>query len=203
MPYHALLSLWTQPRATLHEVMRHRPGNSSVGLVVVAGYLWFAQQFLIQDIGSLLVTFALLALPIGAIVLLYFQAWAIRHVCRWFDGKGDGLAIRASLAWGGVPAMVGMVLWLLGYLLYGDDMLWMEQIPAQAPENSAALLLGLLGAAFNIHGLVVTCKMLSEANGFNAWIAFAAMLVTVMLVVAAAMVVAMPLVMLFGPSMMG
>ncbi|WKE66944.1 YIP1 family protein [Gallaecimonas kandeliae] len=201
MPYQALLSLWARPRETYRAIIQHRPGNSSVGLYVLAFYLTLAQHLLSSHHSSLAVTLLVLVAPLVATTLLYLQGWMLRLVCGWFDGQAQALGIRTALAWGGVPATLGILLWLLGYLLYGDAMLWEES--GQLPKQGGVLVVSLVGLVLTCYSVITTCQMLAEANGFSAWRALASVLLTLMLATMLALAVAIPLILLvLGPDIL-
>ncbi|WP_115719020.1 YIP1 family protein [Gallaecimonas mangrovi] len=189
MPYQALISLWLRPRAAFSAVMQRKPTNSSVGLYILAMYITLLDYWLTKNVPSLLMSIAIVVVPIVSVLVLYLQGAILGVVSRWFDGQADALACRTALSWGGVPVTVGAIFGVVGYLVYGQEMLWLER--NSTPLHGMVYVISVVSTVLTFYTFFTTSIMLGEANGFSAWRGLAVMLVTLLLIFVVMLVLVM------------
>jgi hypothetical protein len=112
---------------------------------------------------------AVVLCPIASLIGLYLFGWLISVTGRWLEGSGDGVAVRAAMAWSNVPAIWGGLLLIPRYMTLDTQ----PADPADLLHNPGALfmegILGMLGLALLVWQLVVLFKCIGEAHGFSAW----------------------------------
>ena len=84
-----LLSVWTQPRAVVREIIDTDPGKHAIPIVILSGIL---SGF---DSG-----FGIIFGPVLALIMLYLYAFMLRWIGSWFGGEGTNEGLRAATVWG-------------------------------------------------------------------------------------------------------
>jgi hypothetical protein len=184
------LSIWTQPRATMRQILDTDPRR----LVHVLAVLGAQARMLSQNIPSIgplarlplsaIVTYKVCAGVIGGLIGLYLGSAILTMTGRWIGGRGSFVAVRAAAAWSNVPLIWGSLLWLpmLGYL--GVEALNFDpKVVFEDPGSFVMMIpIGVLAGVVGIWTLVIALKCLGEAHGFSAWQAVGAVLIGIAIV---------------------
>jgi hypothetical protein len=197
------VDMWLHPRETTRAILSGDP-TYYVLPIAAAGGLWQAiDRLATKNAGDtlsmpvlLMVAFAIG--PLGGIFGLYVGGWLVHRSGRWIGGEATATEVRASMAWGSVPAMWGGLLWIPAIALTGSA-LFMAEIPGTVSPVLLLIAGGLLfiQAGTGVWSFVTGLKSLSEVQGFSSWRALGnvllagfAVLVPVMIVAAAVLAVA-------------
>ena len=172
----SLLTIWTEPRATIRCIVAVDPGfwvnriAALVGLVFAIAFFNSAADAgltggatgMSSTMGIIL---AVVLWPPLMILALYFSAWLTRLTGAWLlDGQAGSPAIRTALAWSYIPLLVLLPLAVLAPVL--------SRVSAGGSGLATAVLaiFGLLYLTATIWCLVIQCQGVAEVQGFrSAW----------------------------------
>jgi hypothetical protein len=189
VPLNPWLSIWTQPRATMRQILDTDP-RRLVHVLAILGALCRMLSSNVPPIGPLarlplsaIVAYKLCAGVVGGLIGLYLGSAILTMTGRWLGGRGSFVAVRAAAAWSNVPLIWGGLLWLplLGYL--GIEALNFDpKILFEDPGGLIVMLpIGLLAVILGIWTLVIALKCLGEVHGFSAWQALGAVVIGVLI----------------------
>jgi hypothetical protein len=109
--------------------------------------------------------------PLGGVLGLYIGGALLTLTGRWLGGTASREEVRASIAWGTVPALWGGLLWLPSLALAGGA-LFTSNVESAGLSASALLLTGgilIVQAGTYIWSFFTGLHSLGEAHGFSAW----------------------------------
>lgn len=113
----AVVHVCTRPRETIRAIVDSRPRRHVVPLVLLAGWASVLGPGVPQPWGVAGdVVFPLLGVPV-----VWGLGWAYAWVGRLLGGTGDAVAVRAALAWSGVPAILAFVVYVVLVAVAGAD----------------------------------------------------------------------------------
>jgi len=175
------LSIWTEPRATIQQVV---DGDTNMMVLILAPLAGIASA-LTRNSGlaySGLENFLGLVVAggIGGYVIVFLGAYLVRWTGGWLGGTASLSSIRAASVWSSIPAITSAVLLLLLWVV-------LSQLsgPVAGMEVAAQLMILTLG----IWSFVLTCKCLGQVQGFSAWKGLANMLLSLTVVLVPILVI--------------
>ena len=170
------ISMWTNPRRTIREIVDVDPKRNVLVLASVAGIgeaLNDAAQQSSGDVFSFLSLLLILVVvgAIGGIFSLYISAALLSWTGNWIGGYGDSSEIRAAIAWSGITDIWMMALWIPRLVLFGDEMFRSEtpRMDASLYLTTAFWIMTAIQIILGVWSMVVYCKCLGEVQGFSAW----------------------------------
>lgn len=169
-------SIWTKPRKTIQQIIESDPEKLVLLLAGIAGISRALDRASLKSMGDrldwpIIVVIALIAGPIGGILMLYIAGALVKWTGSWIDGQGTPEKIRAALAWSSVPVVWVLPLWIPEIAIFGQE-LFTTQTPRIDASLSLALLLmafGLLEVTVGIWTIVILAKCIGQVQGFSAW----------------------------------
>lgn len=191
------ISMWTNPRRTIREIVNENPERYVLRLAAVAGIgealSRASQRSSGDDLSFLSVLMIVVAVgAIGGIFSLYISAALLKWTGRWLGGYGDSSEIRAAIAWSGITDIWMMALWIPKLLLFGDEMFKTEM-----PRMDASLYLTTvfwtitaIEIILGVWSMIVYCKCLGEVQGFSAWRAWGNTLLPVLVILGPILLIA-------------
>jgi hypothetical protein len=182
-PRRPWFSIWRHPRRTVRELLdRPRGANLWLGgldgasaILAMEAFSRFAEPSRPRAMPALFQ-----AVPLGFLAgVIHLFAWGLllKWTGRWLGGKGTWKEVRTAIAWGSVPSIWCLPIWVL---------LLAVALPARAAHPDVEKLIGLtevLCVPIGIWQLLVTLQCVGEAHRFSAWRALGASLLTTMLVI--------------------
>jgi signal peptidase I len=162
-----LISFWFSPRQTIEHLVAERPRHLVLPLIMLGGVASAVNLLAGYGVGSEIVGWRiLLTCVVGAGIFTVFNLYVLAVAIGWIGRKMGGVAsneaMRAVLAWGMLPSILGLAVVLA--IAAG----WRLLMPGAEP--------GLLSSAFDVvngvcglWGLVVTLMMLSRVERFGFW----------------------------------
>jgi hypothetical protein len=150
----AAVLVCTSPRATIRTIVATEPRRHVVPLVLMTGLAGlFAPERpqLFSPVGLVLVL--LLAVPT---VWIFGRIFA--SVGRFLGGTGDAVAVRAGMAWSGVPAILAFLVRLALLLVVGREALL---------DGFGARVTGLFNGFIGLWVWALDVIMLSEVHRFS------------------------------------
>ena len=191
------ISMWTNPRRTIREIVDRDPKRHVLVLAAVAGIgkaLNNAVQQSSGDDHAFLSIFLTVVIggTIGGILSLYIFAALLSWTGNWIGGYGDSSEIRAAIAWSGITDILRMALWILCLLLFGDEM-FKTEIPRM--ESSPYLkpffwIMTAIQIILVVWSFVVYCKCLGEVQCFSASRAFGNTLLSLLIIAGSILLIA-------------
>ena len=169
------VSIWTQPRATIQQIVDSDPEQSVLILAGISGFAstldsvrdtglgdgipWFYIVLICALIGSLL-----------GIAGLYVFSFLLHWTGKWLDGRASQPFIRAAGAWAQVPIIWGLLLWVPLIALFGQDLFrsgsfGLESNPFYPYYGPILAPLAVLG----VWSFVLSLHCLAQVQGFSAW----------------------------------
>jgi len=186
-------SMWTQPRATIQQIVDTDPERLVLILSAVAGFSETLDRAVMKSLGDrldwpVIIAIAAVAGPIGGIIGLYLGGALIRWTGTWLNGQAPSKNIRAAMAWSSVPLIWALLLWPPELALFGQELFTTETPLMDASPGLlyAYLAFALVETTIGIWVCVAFLKCLGQVQGFSAWKALGNVLL-------ASLVIAIPL----------
>lgn len=186
-------TMWIRPSGTVGHLVQNRPGHRVLFLAALAGMSGTLLGAWMQNLGDslsvqLVILNAVLVGSLWGIALLYLGGLLVAWTGKWLDGRGDGREIRTALAWGSLPAVSALALWIVAPLFLGDA-LFTSGGAGTTGAGWALVTFALALGALSIWSLVLTVSAVGRVQGFSAWKALGNLgLATAFLVVPVAVV---------------
>ena len=163
------ISVWLKPRQTIEHVLAERPQRGvlllgSLGLMAgsVSQLLGFAIKNRIFD-WHIVIALAV-ACAVCGIVSLYIAALVLKWCGRMLGGRTSAADLRAVVAWGVTPAILGLIIALA--------LIVVAFVTGTENEATPAWIFTLLHATVLICGIwsaIVFALMFSRVEGFGFW----------------------------------
>lgn len=203
------VSMWFNPRDTVRGILQRDPTYLVMPLAAMGGILHGLDRASGKNVGDVLSLPAILAIviPLGAVggMLGLYMGGALLHFTgKWIGGTGSREDIRASVAWGTVPALWGGLLWIPNILLTGRAMFTSDFDDSTGASASMLLIAGgclLVQVGAALWSVFTGLHSLGEAQGFSAWKALAngllagLVILVPLVVIVVGLAVALPMVM--------
>lgn len=114
-PKNPWISIWTNPRQTIRDIINVDPKRHVVLLAILAGISWTLQNLSNSNFGdafsiSTITFFTLFAGSIGGIFSIYIGAALLSWLGEYFEGKASQVEVRAAIVWSSLPIIAVMVL---------------------------------------------------------------------------------------------
>jgi hypothetical protein len=179
-------SIWTEPRATMRKVLDTDPEYLVFMLGIMLGVSDCIDRASSKNSGDMFTipaVFALCAImgPIGGLTILYGASALLKWAGKLLGGQGSYSHIRAAFAWSSVPLIWGLLLWIPGLALFGEELFTKETplIDSSIVLAVAAGCFGGLQVVLFFWSFIVFLKCLAEAQRFSAWRALLNVLLSV------------------------
>ncbi|MGD7044783.1 Yip1 family protein [Jeotgalibacillus proteolyticus] len=177
MTRNPFLSVWTQPKETVREVL----GSKGFGFTVaVAGAAGIGAGLInVQDSGfeqSLPVAVVfLLAVLLGAAAAIlgaFIAAGLYTMVGKWFGGTGNYRRMVVAIAPCYIPQIAIGLVYIVVAVIYGEQFIQApdpDSLEITSLPMSTYLITLLLSTVFGVWGLVITAKAIGIVHGFSSW----------------------------------
>jgi hypothetical protein len=191
-------SIWIRPRATTRFLLDSDPQRAVVVLGALTGVYHALDRASGRDAGDKIPGFAialavLLVGPLAGVLKVYVSAALLRLAGRWLGGGASAEELRTAVAWGSVPLLVSLVLWVPLLLLFGREMFSRDapRLAAGGPSTIVFFVIVAGQLVLGIWSLILSLKAVGEAQEFSAWRALANFIL-------AGMIVLVPIVVVLG-----
>ena len=175
------LSIWTEPRATIQQVV---DGDTNMMVLILAPLAGIASalprniELAYSGLDNLLGL--VLAGCIGGYVFVFLSAYLTRWTGYWLGGTASLVSIRAAHVFSSIPMITSAVLLLL---------LWVVLSHLNGPIAGMEIGIRLMIATLGIWSAVLYCKCLGQVQGFSAWKGLANMMLSLTVVVVPILVI--------------
>jgi len=179
-------SMWFAPRRTLRAILDSGDRRAVLPLAALLGISQALDQAANHDAGARaglagILGAGILAGVVAGPLALLAAGWLLRWTGSWLGGRGSAAEVRTALAWGQVPAVSALPLWVPVVLAGGRQVFRAEpDLPASAAFT--VLACGLAMAAAALWGAVTTVLCVAEAHRFSGWRGLGSVLLGVLLV---------------------
>lgn len=169
----AMLSIWTQPRATIAQLCEVSSSRAVFTLVILGGIVSVLDKAVTKSLGDAVSMTVILAVaiaigPIFGLIGLYVGPWVLAKTGSWIGGNGDRRRLRIAWAWSyAIPVVIGL-LYIPQILLFGNE-LFTSASPSSPGLGITMLGFGALEFIAGCWAIVVMTKAVGEAQGFSAW----------------------------------
>lgn len=172
------IRVFTDPRGVAKEYAAER---SNYGLGWISGIYGFLVLLeCLQNLSAgthyalwVVILFSLFfAIPAGYITLS-IAAGLIWWTGKLLNGKASFTAIRSALAWSKIPEVVGLLGWVLLMMVYKANVFVPAFIQKTYNFSYFTLPTGVMifQIIFSLWGFIILLLLLSEVQGFSAWLA--------------------------------
>lgn len=167
------VTMWYAPRATARRLIDARAGGA-LPLAVLLGISQALDRAATRDLGATMDLPAILAIgvAVGAAIgplTLFLGSWLVRWTGSWLGGRATAAELRTALAWGQVPTVSAMPLWIPILLVGGVELFRAEPRFANPADALVILGCGLAMGAAGIWGTVTSVLCVAEAHRFSGW----------------------------------
>jgi signal peptidase I len=164
------LSVWLAPRETIARILATNPRHRVLLLASLLSVLGVATLVIdnkLFDWRLLLV--GVLAGVVFGITSLYINAVTFSWIGTLFGGRATALQLRAVLAWGGVPALIALLLYVtIRLALQSEANVGVSKLLA----NGLGLAFAIVVVVLAVWAIVATLLMLARVQGFGFWRTF-------------------------------
>jgi len=168
------LTIWTQPRATIAEIVRENPNRSIWWLSAIYGFSSILNSFQTALLGNKLniaaiFLIAIVLCPIWGYISFSIWSWVVSFTGKLFKGAGTFKEIRAAYAWSCVPLIVNVLLWFLLAALFGRALFTEMKETQTFTQAQVTLLFGILiiRIAVAIWSIVIYLNALAEVQKYS------------------------------------
>ena len=198
-------SIWLKPRATIRQIVTTNPEHHVVALAAAAGVVQTLLNAVNEKYGDEfgllpILLFALVLAPIFGVVMLYVVAVLLRWTGRWLGGVGTLRDLRAAIAWGSAPTVMGGVGMLVALLVAGHDLFstvqpWLARNP---------VLMMIAGVGLVVQGVTAMwsfftgLKCVAEVQEFSAWKALGNYVLVIVIMIAVVFAIVFGVMMVTG-----
>ena len=180
-------TIWYRPRLTIRAIIESNPKRDVILIAILFGLLGFFPSITIYMQGDFL--FLLLGMfitfiggPIFGIVWLYVTGAILGFTGMMLGGKGTGAEVRAAIAWGYVPILVGIALttpflMVVMLMIPNSQEFMMNPTASLSAFSMIGSCLFFLSVPISLYGFYfVFLQSLAEAQQFSGWRAFGSVL---------------------------
>ncbi|KKO44464.1 hypothetical protein WG68_15530 [Arsukibacterium ikkense] len=123
---------------------------------------------------------ALLGGMAGGLISIFLFSWLLKISGRWIGGQATSEHLRAAMAWGAIPILCTLLLWVPLLALYGNAMFSSDtqRITDNLVPYFILIFLELLLA---IWGVILIIKCVGQVQGFSAWRALGNVMLAILL----------------------
>lgn len=174
MGFNPWLTMWTKPKSTIRSIVNY---DSNFRLFVLSGIYGFvslistAQSFSIGETLNffLILLIAIILAPVWGFIAFSISSFFIHFTGKWLKGQASYKEVRASIAWSNVPMIGNVVLWIILFVIFKQDIL--KDFPGSSALSGTyrgILLMILFGQLIlNIWVLVLYINSLAEVQRFS------------------------------------
>lgn len=196
-----LISIWTQPKATIRYVLEHKTWSYSFLILLLAaisvGLTSFADTEIMPDLPLLaLIPLGIFSTFFGSIISLFISSALYTWVGKWLRGKGNFKDMVQMIPIASIPLIWMMPINLFLVIVFGKNLFidMMDTSDANAFGAMSAVLLftNLLTLILSIFSTVILSKGIGIVHRISSWRGFG----TIMIVFGLFFVLLIPIILL-------
>ncbi len=165
------IAMWYAPRAATRRVL-DAGGRGTWPLAALLGLSQALDRAASLDAGSrhglpAILLGSVLAGAVAGPAFVLVAAWLVRWTGSWLGGRASAAEVRAALAWGQVPAVSAMPLWIPVLLAGGLEVFRSRPEIPDAGASMTILGCGIAMAVAALWGVATSVAALAEAQRFT------------------------------------
>lgn len=184
------VSMWTQPRATIRQIVAEDPEKMVLVLVLLATLPGVLAEILKWSPGDDLFTTVQRIVGVAADLVfglfgLYIGARLLSWTGQWLGGHASLKELRAVIAWSNIPEIWALPLSVTNLAIVNRHRFTAASSALRtsaALDNITVVLTGIQWAVW-LWGAVVFLQALSEVQGFSVWRSLGNSLLTILFIV--------------------
>ena len=166
-------TIWTRSRDTVRTIITNDPELHVVALACLAGIGEALDRASMRNTGdrmsmSVIIAVACILGPLGGLLSLWIFSHLIRWTGSWIGGTASREHLKTAIAWGYVPIVFALPIWIPELLLFGSDNFTKEtpRVDAHPVLWIPFIVLTLLESALGVWTLVLLCHTIAPySNG--------------------------------------
>jgi hypothetical protein len=175
--YDNLKTIWSSPRKTIRRIIRSNPTLYVNRLTFLAGIVLTLDRAAVKNAGDHMPFVVVLLLvcitgPLGGLINLKIGSYLIHFTGKWIGGTGSREKTETAIAWGQVPLVFALPIWLLQMLLLGSEIFKQEVTKLESSPIIAIAYLGTITARFilSVLAIVLLSNTIAEIQEYrSAW----------------------------------
>ena len=204
-PLNPWFTIWTQPRATMQQLLKRGRTFEYWLILCLAGIGMFLDQATSKDLGDVMayehiLIASVIVGPILIVALTPLQSLIVWMTGSWIQGKGSFADVMASFVWTYITDVWRLGLFWVPQLIFIRSDMFTTEVPIieANPYLAIALLISVFFELIVIFwGFIVFLKCLAEVQGFSAWKALLnlilASVIAIIIVCALAIIIIVPI----------
>src|SRR5262245_5080674 len=165
------LSVWWKPRATIERILATNPTHHVLLLAAIGGVASALTQLIFANFAIELLDWRLIAsgtvvAAIFGVVSLYISSVIFAWSGRLLGGRASPTTMRAVLAWGPAPSIIGFAICLI--VIGGLKLSGSAETAAPAFQNLFTVL-PIIALVFALWSLIATMLMFARIQRFGFW----------------------------------
>ncbi|KZN54490.1 hypothetical protein N474_01865 [Pseudoalteromonas luteoviolacea CPMOR-2] len=177
------LSIWTQPRATIQQIIDSGCAKYILLLVMISGVNSTLDRAVSKSMGDDKEVLVIVAMSIatGALSGVFFWALgsaATRLIGKWLGGVGTYEELRTAIAWSNVPSVLSLMLWVPLIAIAPNEIFATNTPTINANTIKSVLYWGIMTIqlVLGIWSLILMIKCVAQVQEFSFWRAFSNLL---------------------------
>lgn len=179
--------IWFQPRRTIQDIIDTDPRYDVLPLAALVGISNALDRASLKNAGDTLDLAVIIGIcvvggAVSGLITLFLFGWLLEASGRWLGGRGSQLNLRAAMAWGSLPVICTLPLWIPQIVLYGKE-IFSQEAPRIGGDPVPFTILLLVELVLAVWGVVLVLKCIGQVQGFSAWRALGNLLLATLLIV--------------------
>lgn len=183
--------IWVRPRKTIDWIIQNYSNWLVTAILIyLAGVNFGIGQAELKNYGDIktagkILVNSLLVSGLAGLITYNIWIWSIDFAASWFGGRGDFKRTQIAFAWSMVPTVVALILSLISYLLFDEEMFTSSKT---AIENNTFLfvsfwILAILEGVLAIWQIVLLVVTVSQVQKISIMKSIASIVIGFMLMI--------------------
>lgn len=187
LPFHPFKDIWLHPRRAIQAVVDRNPEYQVMPLAVLTGISNALDRAVMKNAGDNLELPIIIGASIGGgilggVLMLYVFGWLLKVTGKWIGGKSESENLRAAIAWGSVPIVCTLPLWIPMIFIYGKET-FSSSMPTMLSNPAPYFVISAVEFVLAIWSLVASLKCIAQVQGFSSWKALGNLLLAAMAII--------------------
>lgn len=181
-----LISVWTQPKATIRYVLEHKTWSYSFLILFLAaisvGLTSFADTEIMPDLSlPVIVLLSIVSTFIGSVISLFISSALYTWVGKWLGGTGNFKDMVQMSPVASIPLIWMLPINLFLVIVFGKnlfiDLIDTSDVNAFGALSFVLLLTNLLTLALSVFSTVILSKGIGIVHRFSSWRGFGTIMI--------------------------
>jgi hypothetical protein len=171
-------TFWGDPRGTVREIVNSDPTRHVILLAWLYGVLDLTQGMVLKASGQdgwapFFVGMTLCMGPLAGFAVIFLKGSFLAMTGGWLGGDADPTQVRAAFAWGSLPELLSLPVWMVAVVLVGPQLFETHaRAAASATVYGVLGMFGFLQFALWIWAFVTRLQCVAEVHSISVHRAF-------------------------------